>query len=60
MPKIDPLEPGNIEGQNPNTPERLQGEMAPGSDSHSYRTWLAAAAILATGLAMLILFASLG
>lgn len=23
----DPLEPGHIPGQNPNTPERLQGEM---------------------------------
>lgn len=27
MAKTDPLEPGHISGQNPNTPERLQGEM---------------------------------
>jgi hypothetical protein len=27
MADVDPLKPGHIEGQNPNTPERLQGEM---------------------------------
>jgi hypothetical protein len=26
----DPLEPAHIPGQNPNTPERLQGEMTTG------------------------------
>lgn len=26
----DPLKPGHIPGQNPNTPERLQGEMKVG------------------------------
>jgi hypothetical protein len=30
MAKTDPLEPGHIPGQNPNTPERLQGEMMVG------------------------------
>ncbi len=27
MAEVDPLKPGKIAGQNPNTPERLQGEM---------------------------------
>ena len=27
MADVDPLKPGHIKGQNPNTPERLQGEM---------------------------------
>ena len=27
MADVDPLKPGQIKGQNPNTPERLQGEM---------------------------------
>ena len=31
MADVDPLKPGHIEGQNPNTPERLQGEMKVGS-----------------------------
>ena len=32
MAEVDPLKPGKIAGQNPNTPERLQGEMKVDAD----------------------------
>lgn len=32
MSKTDPLKPAHIPGQNPNTPERLQGEMRTDAD----------------------------
>ena len=48
MSKTDPLEPGHIHGQNPNTPERLQGEMQVGGTS---RLPLYAAVVAAVFLA---------
>lgn len=51
----DPLKPGHIYGQNPNTPERLQGEMNIGR--RSGRLYAIAAAMLVLGIGMLLLFA---
>ena len=32
---VDPLKPGKVAGQNPDTPERLQGEMNVDADRRS-------------------------
>jgi hypothetical protein len=49
----DPLEPGHIPGQNPNTPERLQGGMEVSSGRVSNST-ARAIAIIAIPLAVII------
>jgi hypothetical protein len=55
MPTVDPLEPGQIPGQNPNTPKRLQGEMKIGAGrSHAWY-----AAMIGIPLAVIIAFAAL-
>lgn len=53
MANPDPLEPGHIPGQNPNTPERLQGEMKVDADRVPNST-ARLIAIIAIPLALII------
>jgi hypothetical protein len=55
MPPVDPLEPGHIPGQNPNTPERLQGEMEVGA-TRSHAWYLA---VIGVPLALIIAVAAI-
>jgi hypothetical protein len=62
MGKTDPLEPGHIPGQNPNTPERLQGEMKVGADKVSNRTARVVSLIaipLALALALIAIYSTM-
>lgn len=56
MGTTDPLEPGHIKGQNPNTPERLQGEMKIGSGSRTYLALALVMMLLGIGMAFLALY----
>lgn len=46
----DPTEPGHIPGQNPNTPERLQGEMKIGERGFPWLIGLGIAAAVISAL----------
>lgn len=62
MGETDPLEPGHIPGQNPNTPERLQGEMKAGTGrvSNSTARVVSLVAIpLAVVLALIMIYATM-
>lgn len=53
----DPLEPGHITGQNPETPERLQGEMKIGRPSGSFYA-IVAAILFALSIGAFLMFGS--
>lgn len=55
MGTTDPLEPADIPGQNPNTPERLQGEMKIGSTRRPALLIAVALAALATVAGLFVL-----
>jgi hypothetical protein len=54
----DPLEPGHIPGQNPNTPERLHGDMKVGSGRSGSLYVIIAALLAALGVAAVLMFGS--
>lgn len=62
MADTDPLKPGNIPGQNPNTPERLQGAMkidADGVSNSSVRVVSLIIIPLAVIVALLVIYSTM-
>jgi len=54
MPTPDPLDPGHIPGQNPNTPERLPGHTRYAGEHGSRRVLVAAVVIAAIVAAVVV------
>jgi hypothetical protein len=57
--ETDPLKPGHIRGQNPNTPERLQGEMKVGAGSQTPRLLATIGIPLAVLLALIAIYTTM-
>lgn len=54
----DPLEPGHMTGQNPDTPERLQGKMKIGSRPSGSFYAIVAAILFALSIGAFLMFGS--